>query len=198
MQSSRNLTYRNMSINFNGKYNKEPSARCLPLAEVIEEDIARASDYARPTPKCTAERREAGRRYGQRVYDNVYTMRPMPSIYGRVLIHRIGALAVAQKKALMRTLSTSPQGGGVFQKSADVSPAAGYGQRRSFLRMRNKKNVTDPDVVQLYEGYYSATSDAGRMSKMVYRGRMISNDGAHPWKWCEKEKCDRAGDRGVA
>ena len=53
-----------------GSYRQEPQARCVPSAEVRGEDVARSSGYTGdPTPKETAQRREAQRKHGQGVYD---------------------------------------------------------------------------------------------------------------------------------
>ena len=64
---------RNAHRNTTGRLNREPPARCTPLAEVREEeDMARGSNYTgKPNPKALATRREVDRKHGERAYDSV-------------------------------------------------------------------------------------------------------------------------------
>ena len=54
-----------------GALTENPHARCVPLADVRGEDMARGSTYmGGPTPKATAARRDADRKNGERIYDS--------------------------------------------------------------------------------------------------------------------------------
>ena len=71
-----------------GSLRDAPSARCVPLAEVLGADVSRSSTYTGgPTPNAVAKRREAERKHGHRAYDSfdasmlwkrLDTERPLP------------------------------------------------------------------------------------------------------------------------
>ena len=119
---------------------RPPPARCVQLAGVRGEYIARSSKYAgKPTPKATANQEEARRKHGRRVFDsfNSFTLRkrlgapePAPPEHPRSPEEGFGEDAI----------ELATRGRIIAQKSMDTTPAQSYAQWISYGRPERQKN----------------------------------------------------------
>ena len=127
------------SRNVAGSFRCAPTTRCVPLAEVHEEDRARGSNYrGNPTPKAQEIRRESDRKNGERVYDAANAIilwrrlrheRPSPPDQPRNPLQGFdddAAIALEKRGYLLAT------------KAVEVSAAASHGKWRPYVRMGKK------------------------------------------------------------
>ena len=125
--------------NATGSFRCAPSARCVPLVEAREADMARGSNYrGTPTPNAQAERRATERKHGDRVYDasnaimlrrRLLRERPVPPDQPRDPLHGFDEGATARaKRGYKRAL-----------REVEVSAASSHGQWMSYVRMERQK-----------------------------------------------------------
>ena len=140
--------------------NRAPPPRCVPLAEVREEDMSRAAGrYAgQPTPKKTAAQREADRKNALRIaecaeawklWERLDTQVPVPPTCPHNPASGFDD----------RIVELAKRGREICRKGVEVSPAASYAQWRSLSRLERKKHGEDCNLEPLHVEYYDAVRD---------------------------------------
>ena len=157
-----------------------PEPRCVPLAEVREEDIARIAKYKwNPTPKVTDAHREAERKHCVRVSEAAEAMalwnrldHPCPVQPDQPRIPAEGFDGAA--------IEIENRGRDITRKAVEVSQAAAYNQWRSITRLERKRYGEDCSVESPYREYYQAVADYVERWKNIQEevGRRFADDKA--------------------